>query len=266
MDDELEAFGYAARQVYEPAIIGQGSRIGRGRVLWDQFEGALGRCLANRNVDTRQLTERVNEMAIAKIIAEDPDVTGDIVYEPDDISPDGRKIDFVIFGDEQNKYVEVKTVHPKSEDTERDWANYLARKERHPPGVYYTVAKEAMGGAIYANTFASRSNFLTYALEFESRLTGAKELRGGPGILIICGNGFAWSVDDLEDFADYYHTGRHRLDDPFALMEQHHIEAEGIQLLRNIDHIGYMRRGVNVPQHQDYAAGVRGPRIMGPPA
>src|SRR5262249_51648136 len=61
-------------------------------------------------------------------------------------------------------------------------------------------------------------------------------------ILIFCGNEFAWHRSDLEDFADFYHTGRHSADDPFALMEQHYLKENGVQLERNIDHFGFLKR------------------------
>ena len=76
-------------------------------------------------------------------------------------------------------------------------------------------------------------------MEFEPRLAAAKAIRQGPGILVFCGTGFPWRRSDLEDFADFYHIGAHRADDPFALMEQHHIEYEQLQILRNIDHFAF---------------------------
>jgi hypothetical protein len=41
---------------------------------------------------------------------------------------------------------------------------------------------------------------------------------------------FAGSALILEDFADFYHSGKHRQDDPFALMEKHEMERKGIKL------------------------------------
>ena len=46
----------------------------------------------------------------------------------------------------------------------------------------------------------------------------------------------------LEDFADYYHSRKRRQDDPFALMEQHHIERKKAEILRIVDNFGCLRR------------------------
>ena len=81
----------------------------------------------------------------------------------------------------------------------------------------------------------------------------------GPGILIFCGNEFAWHRSNLEDFADFYHTGRHRADDPFALMEQHHLKENGVQLARNIDHFGFLKRHIEIPTMAEFYLPVRGP-------
>jgi hypothetical protein len=41
--------------------------------------------------------------------------------------------------------------------------------------------------------------------------------------------------DTVVSFSFRYHAGKHRQDDPFALMEKHHIETEKLQILRNVD-------------------------------
>jgi hypothetical protein len=58
-----------------------------------------------------------------------------------------------------------------------------------------------MGGAICGDAFASRARFLEYTMAFEERLAVAKAIRPGPGVLVFCGNGFAWRRSNLEDWA-----------------------------------------------------------------
>jgi hypothetical protein len=120
-----------------------------------------------------------------------------------------------------------------------------------------------MGGKLYGNTFASRSKFLEYTMNFEPRLAEAKKLRDGPGLLVFCGNGVRWHGSNLEDFVDFYHAGKHRQDDPFALMEQHHIETEKLQLLRNVDNFGRVRRPMEHAPIVDFVYPVRGPSFGG---
>ena len=86
--DLLEA---AVRATYEVAVT---AGIVRGNVLWSQFEDTVAACSANPKGDDRAITERINELAVAKLFIDDPTVTGPITYEPE--LSDGRRIDFVI--------------------------------------------------------------------------------------------------------------------------------------------------------------------------
>jgi hypothetical protein len=83
-------------------------------------------------------------------------------------------------------------------------------------------------------------------------------------VLIFCGTGFAWHKSNLEDFADFYLTGTHRGDDPFALMEQHHIKQKEIKLLHNIGHFAFLRRHIEKPQKEEFHFPIRGPRLVLP--
>jgi large subunit ribosomal protein L30 len=258
---ELDLLEAAVRATYEVAVT---AGIVRGNVLWSQFEDAVAVCRADPKGDDRAITERINELAVAKLLIDDPTVTGPITYEPE--LSDGRRIDFVIDRGRDNLYIEVKTVRPRTADTDDAWRKFLDRSKHHPENVNFIVEKEWMGGAIYGNVFASRAHFLDYTLEFESRLATAKADKNGPGCLIFCGTGFAWHLSNLEDFADFYHDGKHRADDAFGPMEAHSIEKKGIELARNIDHFAFLRRHVEVPAMEEFHYPVRGPRFFLPPA
>ena len=261
-ETELDCFVRAIRAEYREMVT---TRIGRGEVLWAQFEAAVEACRADPKGDDRQITEKVNEMAAAKVLLVDQEITWPITYEPN-LLPDGRKIDFVVDRGADNLYIEVKTVRPNTADTDAAWEKFLARRRRHPQNVNVILEKDWMGGAIYGNLFASRSHFLDYTMDFEERLAAAQAIKPGHGILIFCGTGFAWQKSHLEDFADFYLTGKHRGDDPFALMEQHHINEEKIKLRRNIGHFGFLRRHIETPEAEEFHFPVRGPRfILSPP-
>jgi len=110
---ELEPFVAEVTAEYHHLRVGPGSRVTRGNVLWEQFEAAVAAYHASHGKDERALIERVNELAVAKLLAEDPALQkAHIEYEPD-LLPDGRKIDFVVDRGKDNLYVEVKTVRPK---------------------------------------------------------------------------------------------------------------------------------------------------------
>lgn len=129
MDEYTKQLIEGARETYQEIVAGKDSRITRGTVLWDLFEGAAEACKADSTLAERQLAERINELAVAKVLAEDKGLKGPITYEPD-LPPDGRKIDFVADRGRDNAYIEVKTVHPDIADTEVAWDNYVKRRKQ----------------------------------------------------------------------------------------------------------------------------------------
>jgi hypothetical protein len=256
---DFRFFAEQVRKEYRDIIVGPASRIVRGQVLWNQFEKAVAAFLADPDADDYRLTECVNEIAVAAALAEDTTLEGNrIEYEPA-MLPDGRRIDFVIDRGANNIYVEVKTVRPRTADTDEAWKKFLRLKNFHPGNVDYRVTREGMGGAIHGNEFSARSKFLEYTLAFEERLDAAKAVKPGVGILVFCGNGFAWRRSQLEDFADFYHLGFHRADDPFGPMEGHNIEVKKIKLLRNVDNFAFLKRPIEEACRQELAYPVRGP-------
>lgn len=158
-------------------------------LLWQQFQSAIEACIAGAMGCERQLSEKINEMATAKVLVEDHTIEGELFYEPD-ILPSGRKIDFVAKRATDNLYVEVKTVRPETPDNEVSWARYQELRRFHPENVNFIVREDWMGGMIYGNIFASRSKFLQYSLAFEERLDEAQGVAAGPGVLVFCGTGF----------------------------------------------------------------------------
>jgi large subunit ribosomal protein L30 len=87
---ELDYFIEVVRAEYHQPIT---TRILRGDLLWAQFGEAVASCRSDPKGDDRQITEKVNELAVAKVLLDDATITGPITYEPDFL-PDGRKIDF----------------------------------------------------------------------------------------------------------------------------------------------------------------------------
>jgi hypothetical protein len=249
------------RDEYREIIVGDGSRIVRGQVLWDQFEVAVANCLADPKRDHRQLTEKINELAVAALLVADTALAErSIEYEPAMLA-DGRKIDFVVDRGADNLYVEVKTVSPRTIDSDEAWNDFLRRKKFHPSTLDYMVTREGMGGMIHGNEFASRAHFLDYTRAFEERLAAAKAIKPGPGVLVFCGTAFPWRKSNLEDFADLYRTGTSRADDPFGKMQQHDIKEKNIKLLRNVDHFAFLQRPIESAQKQEFYFPIRGPRF-----
>jgi hypothetical protein len=260
MHSEVEAHIAAVLALYEP-LIGRGSALRGSAKLWGQFQSAAATCHGGVTPQAiSALIERVNELVVARLLLTDPGREGELHYDPA-IIPDGRRIDFVVVGASENTYVEVKTVNPQAKDSESGWHNYLTRRGRHLEDTHYIVEKKWMGAQLYGNSFSARSHFLDYAQEFETRLAAATAVRAGRGILAFCGTGWAWHLSELEDFADFYLTGRHRFDDPFGRMEAHGVETNNIELLRNISAFAFVKRGVDRVKPSRCVMPVRGPRF-----
>lgn len=208
---------------------------------------------------TRGLTEVVNEMCVAKWILErDDGACASIEYEPK-ISGTDKSIDFLVRTAEGAAiYFDVKTVHPLSRDA---WDRFQRAKERG----YFTkntaliLDSDFMGGEIAHDFFASRQRFLEHTSEFETKITLVPDQEKRFFQMVFCGDGFRWRRDQLEDFVDFYLNQRHRRDDPFADMEAHYLDEQGIQLARNIHGFCYMERKQQSVVPATFVCGVRGP-------
>lgn len=258
---DIAGFAQEIRDEYKETIVGPHSRLKNGQTLWDQFEAAVDNYLGGNRRTDRHISEKINEIAVATALLEDESISGfTIQYEPNILS-DGRKIDFVIDRGVDNLYVEVKTVHPTTKDSRSAWEAFLRRKQHHPETLDYQASRESMGGMIYANEFKSRAHFLEHTLAFEERLSAARAIKPGPGILVFCGGGFEWRKLNLENFADFYLIGKPRADDPFGKMQEDHIREKKISLKRNVDHFAFLERPVDVARKTALHYPVRGPAL-----
>ena len=258
MSSAIEEHIAAVELYYKPLIKEAGSRLHGGSNLWAQFQNAAELSRKGNARAIASLIERVNELVVAKLILDDQ-CEGKRHYEPH-LLPNGRRIDFVIEGAAENIYVEVKTVHPMAENSEAAWQKHIKRREHHPGNVHYIVNKDWLGAQIYGNSFAARGHFLDYTRLFEARLEAAQAVRPGRGVMVFCGTGFDWHLSELEDFADFYMTGRHRSDDPFGPMERHQLETGKITLRRNIAHFAFVKRGMDRVTAEQHVMPVRGPQ------
>src|SRR5450755_4690201 len=143
----------AVEAFYKPLITGKQSRLAGGNRLWGQFEQAIAAYRKNGKLALKQVTERVNELVVARIILNDKTLPqGKVQYEPK-IGAAARRIDFVIpdVGG-GHLYIEVKTVHPSTEDSEENWGKYKRRREMHTENTRYTVEKDWRGAELYGNS------------------------------------------------------------------------------------------------------------------
>lgn len=261
IEAEIEAHIAAIGGDYREIITGRSSRIEGGSRLWGQFEDAVAAWRARPSPNrVLAVIERVNELTVAGLFVKDDSIVK-LEYEPRQTGLEGR-IDFRL-GLELGKtaHAEVKTVQPQTDDSDENWEKYEERREHFTPGAHFIVAKEWMGAQLFGRSFSARSAFLRYTLEFEERLHAVQTTSPGAGCLIFCGNGIDWHQSQLEDFADFYHGGKHRPDDSFGEMERHHMTQNNITLRRNIHSFGCLTRGHSDLQPSRWIVPVRGPRF-----
>jgi hypothetical protein len=69
----------------------------------------------------------------------------------------GAKFDFVFAeANGQSLFVEVKTVSPQTTDDDTNWRKATYRGRRLSQGTHFVVDQDAMGAAIFGNSFAAR--------------------------------------------------------------------------------------------------------------
>jgi hypothetical protein len=214
----------------------------------------------NGRAQVAGVRERVNELAVARQILADDSLSGaNLLYEPE-IVTGGTRFDFVATRPgEMPLYIEVKTVEPQNEDNETNWEKVEWRQKFVTPGVRYYLDKQWMGAAIFNNSFSARASFLNYAIETEAKLKDHNAIQPGHAVLVFCGNGWAWHLSELEDFADFYRNQRHRLDDPFAKMERYDIQNGGGHPSYTLDGFAAMIRQHHETDLTKWVCPVRGP-------
>jgi hypothetical protein len=261
LEAEIEAHIAAVEEAYRDLLTGPKARIEGGSRQWTQFQDAVASWRAQQGPErVLGVIERVNELVVAGILVNDPAVLR-LEYEPQQVHSKQR-IDFRLGLDVgQDGYAEVKTVQPQTGDNDENWKRYEDRRVHLTRNTDYIVSKDWLGARIFGRSFSARAAFLRYTLQFEEKLEAAQVSKPGTGCLIFCGNGMDWHPSELEDFADFYRTGKHRPDDPFAEIEAHHMQENSLVLRGNIHSFGCLIRGHEDIQPKRWIFPVRGPRL-----
>ena len=102
---------------------------------------------------------------------------------------------------------------------------------------------------------------LEYSIEVEEKIASCTaEIGAVPVVLAFCSDEFKWHLDSLEDFVDFYRTGRYSYDDPFSKMAAHHISGKCITLTRRISRFAYFGRPNSEIMPKTVCWDVRGPK------
>jgi hypothetical protein len=113
--------------------------------------------------------------------------------------------------------------------------------------VQVAISQQWLSGEIWHAWFAARARMLEYTLELEQKIAESKlAAENTLFVLALCGDGFRWQQDGLEDFVTFYYSGAHRSDDAFSKVELKYMADKKITLNRTISQFAYMKR----PQSQ----------------
>lgn len=237
--------GYAKEvsDAFEGIFTGAKDRCKGGPRLIERFKAAIEEVLESGRGKFRAVDEAHNELCIAAAILQDPNPKFTILdYEPS-LAECAKTIDFrARTTDGVTVFIDVKTIKPVPKDR---WEQFeKALKEGWlPDNMKLMFSKEWLGGELWHNRFATRSRMLEYTLELEQKIADCK-LQADKTffVLMLCGEGFYWREDELEDFVSFYLTGAHRSDDPFSKAESKYIGERKLTLRKTISRFACMRR------------------------
>ena len=240
----------------------QGERFPSAAALLGRYRAAAKRLLEEGPDAEPDFQSAHNELSVALALLEnvvEPQLVR-LDYEPAMASCE-KRFDFrAAFEEGPPTWVEVKTICPAWQD---DWERFRSHVEsgRFPDNAHIILSEQGLGGELYHNSFSARSKMLAYTLETEAKVAACLQPKGlNVVVLALCSNGFAWHVDELEDFLFLYRRGRHYDGDPFRLMEAYEIEREGVQLTRSIDHFAFIKRPDTALKAQGGVWSVKPPR------
>ncbi|MFA6129851.1 MAG: hypothetical protein WC731_02580 [Candidatus Omnitrophota bacterium] len=203
----------------------------------------------------------INEVILANLILNNNKFTCEsFEYEPY-CSRSSKTIDLVYsISGGATVLCDVKTIKPDMVDS---WEKFQKEQKYFPVNTHIELEQEWMGGEIYHNMRSARSAMLQYTLECESKLVAYKTDNTMRCILMFCGNGFHWHLDELEDFADFYFTGKHNPGDQFSEMEKDFMKTRNIVFKRNIHRFGYFEHKEYEVDYRQIVCPVQGPWITG---
>jgi hypothetical protein len=239
----LREYEQATLGHFRPRFTAYGARFAHGDALLARYSGAIETLIEQGRAYIRPVDEAHNEICVADTILADPStVEATLLYEPPLPNTD-KTIDFVLReADGKCSLVDVKTIKPQPNDR---WDQYerAINEGWLPKNVQFLLQQERQGGELWHAAFASRSRFLEYTLELEEKVAAASYGDAARRrILMLCGEGFYWRQDELEDFVAYYRSGVHRGDDPFSLAEARYVEEKGLAFQRSVTSFGCLDR------------------------
>lgn len=202
----------------------------------------------------RPIYEIVNELTIAVQLLKG-DECARVQYEPP-IHGTKKTIDFLVSTtDDRNLFFDVKTIHPEQGDA---WDRFQHLQQYFTPGTILILNKDWLGGEIAHDFITARQRFLDYTLEYETKIEAIDNREIYQFAMVFCGSGTKWRESHLEDFADFYRTGRYRSDDHFGEIQKHYMKENGVAFAGMIDSFCYLERQIASVMPKKFRCNLRG--------
>lgn len=257
--EQIEFYRMQVTTTFGELLARETSRFPDGHRLLRRLNETVDQALTGSPF--RMVSEAHNELCIARaLLLNKAPRFASLAYEPV-LTGCVKSIDFCgVSADGLTVFVDVKTIMPEPKDR---WEQFeRARTEnRFPDNHIVGLFKEWMGGEIWHGWFAGRARMLEYTLELEEKIRDSdlKRRKDTVFILAFCGTGFHWHESHLEDFADFYRSGRYRSDDSFAEMEAHFMKEQKLCLERTVTAFACMHRKRTAVLPTSMHWNVRGP-------
>jgi hypothetical protein len=260
--DQINSYAAEVNTVFSKEFAGHADRFKAPERLLQRFNDAVCSMFLNGRRLIAGVDESHNELCVAsQLLANVATRIAVLEYEP--VLPGcAKSIDFRACTDQGlTVYVDVKTIKPKPKDRWDQFAK-AGREGWFPENINVVLSKPCLGGELWHNMFTARSRMLEYALELESKIHNCNLVRNDKTIFILalCGEGFHWQENGLEDFVSFYRSGFHRDDDPFSKAEAKTITDKNITLDGTITRFACMKRSQFEIRHQRLNWNVQPPK------
>lgn len=243
-----------------PRLAGDG-RFPDANALAQRFEASVSHW---RTSDAfRPVINDANELCAAAEILNDLSPTDRLLYEPR-LRATPKSIDFCVeWADGGRSWIDMKTVAPGWQDDEVAWARIEQITTDLPANTHLIVQRDLAGAALGGRMIKARWSFIQRAIELEAKITLLTEAERGPVRLLLCSEG-AWHRDELEDFADFYRTGRFRADDWAQNAIARYMTERNLTFDRSITGFCYLERRHDEICARKFTIDVRGPQMFAP--
>jgi hypothetical protein len=250
------------RKTYGDALLGDRRFLNATSLLGNFDRAADLWAKRQSNDDVKALTETANELAAAASILSTLEKHQSLTYERQ-LTRTRKSIDFLVEGQAGPVlWIDVKTVAPEWVRSDREWERFEAIRAQLPESMQLTVMKEYGAAGIGSQMLKSRWSLYQRAAEIEAKADELSDHERAPVTLLFCGNGLAWDVDTLEDFADFYRSGRFHPDDWAANMLKRYMVERKIEFKRTLAGFHYLEMKPFEVEPDEYIMYVRGPHLV----